>query len=116
MSALHRACFHRFYADWNQRVQGSFALIRPKNSARTWYRGGVKDMTDKQAQAEAIKRWGAAGAIRARPPSTGKTPGRGGALARYRCVVGNGHLGPSCSVQGQGDTWRAAFEDARPLE
>ena len=73
----------------------------------------VKDMSPTQAQAEAVKRWGTTGAIRARPPSIRKgAPGR---LAPYRCIVGNGGLGRSCSVMGQGDTWRDAFADARPV-
>ena len=75
----------------------------------------VKDMTDKQAQAEAEKRWGSRGAIRYRPAVVARPNGRPGRLARYAYTVGNGGLGKSCSIQGQGDTWRAAFADVRPI-
>jgi len=73
----------------------------------------MKDMTQQQALAEAVKRWGTTGAVRIRPGPVGKRTG-GGRLARYRFTVGNGGLGKLCTVQGQGDTWREAFEDARP--
>ncbi len=76
----------------------------------------MRDMTDKQALAEAIRRWGPGGAIRRNRADSG-APGRvlRGRLARYRCVVGNGNLGKNCSIEGQGDTWREAFDDARPV-
>lgn len=75
----------------------------------------VKDMTEEQALAEAIRRWGARGAIRLRTHSSASGRVRRGRLARYRCVVGNGGLGKDCSIEGQGDTWREAFLDARPV-
>ncbi len=70
-------------------------------------------MTEKQALAEARRRWGSSGTIReltarAEAPSAGR-----GRLARYRFIVGNAGLGTRCTIQGQGDTWRAAFDDAR---
>jgi len=68
----------------------------------------MKDMTREQALAEAVRRWGASGTVKFRPP------GRGGAqrgrLARYCCTVGNGR-GAFRSVEGQGHTWREAFAD-----
>jgi hypothetical protein len=67
----------------------------------------MKDMTQKQAREEAIKRWGPNGTILLRPSKAGRT--QRGRLARYRCVVSSGHG----RVEGQADTWRAAFEDAR---
>ncbi len=75
----------------------------------------MKDMTEKQALAEAVRMWGASGAVRLRTDST--SPGRvlRGRLARYRCVVGDGGLGKHRSIEGQGDTWREAFLDARPV-
>jgi len=75
----------------------------------------MKDMTEEQALAEAIRRWGASGAIRLRTHSSASGRVRRGRLARYRCVVGNGGLGRDCSIEGQGDTWREAFLDARPV-
>jgi len=70
----------------------------------------MNDMTQKQAQAEAVRRWGAGGTVEFHPPNPLKTRGR---LARYTCVVSSG-IAFSPSTQGQGDTWRAAFADARP--
>ena len=70
----------------------------------------MKDMTQKQAEAEAMRRWGAGGTVSFRPANAGKARGR---LARYSCVVSSG-LGFSPSTEGQGDTWQAAFADARP--
>ena len=67
-------------------------------------------MSEKEARAEAIRRWGDEGAIRLSRPTSSGSAGR---LARYRCTVGNGNLGPDCSIQGQGNTWREAFEDTR---
>lgn len=72
-------------------------------------------MTQKEALAEAVRRWGKSGAIRCRPAPASKARVRQGRLSRYRCTVGNGDLGKYCSVEGQGDTWREAFEDARPI-
>ncbi len=72
-------------------------------------------MTLEQAQAEALRRWGRGGAVRLRPTPAarnGKEPGR---LARYRCTVGNHGLGRACSIEGQGDTWRAAFADVHKI-
>lgn len=74
----------------------------------------MKDMTRVQAQEEAMRRWGTSGAIRFRPAAVSKGRSGRGRLARYRCTVGNGGLGKSCSVEGQGDTWREAFADAHP--
>jgi hypothetical protein len=71
----------------------------------------MRDLTDKQAQAEAVRRWGPSGTVRVRPASLN---GRRGRLARYRCTVGNGNAGAFSSVEGQGDTWLEAFADARP--
>jgi len=70
----------------------------------------VKDMTQKQAKAEAFRRWGVSGTITFRPPAKNHR----GRLARYRCVVSNGANGSFRSVEGQGDTWLEAFADARP--
>ena len=68
-------------------------------------------MNEKQAQAEAFRRWGPGGTIEFRPP---RVPGMArGRLARYACKVGNGGGGGVRSVEGQGDTWLEAFEDAR---
>lgn len=72
------------------------------------------DLTEQQALLEARRRWGDTGAVRLRAPPTykaGRAPGR---LARYPYVVGNGRLGPSCTVLGQGNSWAEAFEDAKP--
>lgn len=74
----------------------------------------MKDMTQKQALAEAVRRWGPSGAIRFRPPQARKGHPGTGRLARYRCIVGNGGLGKLRSIEGQGDTWREAFADACP--
>jgi hypothetical protein len=74
----------------------------------------MKEMTQEQAQAEALKRWGPSGAVRLLPASITKSKSGRGRLARYRFIVGNGKLGKACSVQGQGDTWEEAFADARP--
>ena len=69
----------------------------------------MKDMTLKQARAEAVKRFGPTGAIRERTPAAnGGQVGRG-RLARYRCIVGN------ATIEGQGHTWREAFEDAKSI-
>jgi len=71
----------------------------------------MKDMTQKEAQAEAIRRWGSTGTIMFRPSrSTGRCRGR---LVRYCCIVRNGIGGPFDSIEGQGHTWREAFADAR---
>ena len=70
----------------------------------------MKDMTQAQAQAEAIRRWGSCGTVEFRPPRA-----RGGArgrLARYSCLVSDGAPG-SRSIEGQGETWADAFADAR---
>ena len=71
----------------------------------------MKDMTQAEAQAEALRRWGAAGTIEFRPSR--RPPALRGRLARYACKVGNGAAGSLFSVEGQGHTWREAFEDAR---
>ena len=69
----------------------------------------MKDMTQKQALAEAIRRWGPSGTIRFRPTRRDGSPR--GRLARYCCTVGNGRNG-SFRSEGQGNTWREAFADA----
>ncbi len=71
----------------------------------------MKDMTQEQARAEALRRWGAAGTIEFRPPRRPRA--LRGRLARYACKVGNGISG-GLQVEGQGDTWVEAFEDAHP--
>lgn len=71
----------------------------------------MKDMTQDEARAEALRRWGTAGTIEFHPSRrNGALRGR---LARYACKVGNGARG-SRAEEGQGDTWREAFDDARP--
>ncbi|MCA1825831.1 MAG: hypothetical protein LC689_02685 [Myxococcales bacterium] len=69
----------------------------------------MKDMTERQARAEAMKRWGAAAIIQYSAPRSD----RRGRLARYTCKVGNG-AGGGIAIEGQGYTWREAFDDARP--
>jgi hypothetical protein len=71
-------------------------------------------MTQDEAAKEAVRRWGPSGRVRFRPPSTGRGRDRGGRLARYRYMVGNGLLGAACSILGQGNSWLEAFDDARP--
>ncbi len=75
----------------------------------------MKDLTKEEALAEARTRWGASGAVRARPGGVARGGSGRGRLARYRYTVGNGGLGRACSIEGQGDTWRSALADARPL-
>src|SRR3954462_909559 len=70
----------------------------------------MKDMTRKEAEAEAVRRGGTGGTIRFRPTNPSKNRGR---LARYSCVVSSG-AGYFPATEGQGDTWNAAFADARP--
>jgi hypothetical protein len=70
-------------------------------------------MTQKQALAEAIRRWGASAIIRFRPADPNK-PQRG-RLARYCCTVGNGDARRVYSIEGQGNTWLEAFADAKPI-
>ena len=70
----------------------------------------MKDMTQAQAQAEAIRLWGPGGTVEFRPSrSHGQARGR---LARYACLVSNGAPGYR-SIEGQGETWADAFADAR---
>ncbi len=71
-------------------------------------------MTQLQALAEAVRRWGPSGAIRLRPAPARKGHPGTGRLARYRFIVGNGGLGKLRTIEGQGDTWLEAFADARP--
>ena len=75
----------------------------------------MDDMSEEEARAEAKRRWGPSGAVRLRVEAA--HPGRStrGRLARYRCTVGDGSLGKECTVEGQGNTWREAFDDAAPL-
>ncbi len=71
----------------------------------------MRDMTEQQALAEAIRRWGPRGTVRFLPQrQSGRQRGR---LARSPCSVGDGAPGSSHSVEGQGNTWLEAFEDAR---
>src|SRR5262249_62262478 len=51
-------------------------------------RNTMKDMTQEEARAEALRRWGAAGTIEFHPPR--RRRGLRGRLARYACTVGNG--------------------------
>jgi hypothetical protein len=67
----------------------------------------MKDMTERQAWAEATKRWGTAARIERSVPRSEPR----GRLARYTCRVGNGASGGS-AIEGQGYTWREAFDDA----
>ncbi|MEW5741429.1 MAG: hypothetical protein AB1938_21085 [Myxococcota bacterium] len=69
----------------------------------------MRDMTDEQALAEARRRWGDTGHVRVLSPRQRERTGR---LARYRFMVGNHAPGPLCTVQGQGNSWREAFDDA----
>jgi hypothetical protein len=71
----------------------------------------MKDMTQEQARTEALRRWGTTGTIEFRPSR--RPRGLRGRLARYACKVGNGISG-GLQVEGQGDTWIEAFEDAHP--
>jgi hypothetical protein len=71
----------------------------------------MKDMTQKEARAEAIRRWGPSGTIAFRPPRS--ITNRRGRLARYCCTVSSGDASAFDSVEGQGNTWREAFADAR---
>jgi hypothetical protein len=71
----------------------------------------MKDMTLQQAQAEAVRRWGSTGTIKFRPSSAGLI--QRGRLARYCCTVTNCEVRSAYSVEGQGNTWREAFADAR---
>lgn len=73
-------------------------------------------MTKEEAAKEAMRRWGPTGHVRLRGPAMHKDSKRPGRLARYRYQVGNGRLGPQCTVLGQGNSWSEAFEDARPRE
>jgi len=72
----------------------------------------MKDMTQAEALAEAVRRWGAKGTIEFLPPRFPRA--QRGRLARYACKVGDGAAGSGGSVQGQGNTWREAFDDAQP--
>jgi len=71
----------------------------------------MKDMTEKQAQAEAFRRWGATGTIKFRSSSANRI--QRGRLARYCCTVSSCQVRSLYSVEGQGNTWREAFADAR---
>ena len=87
---------------------GPFAFRRPAGFVVSCRQ--MDDMTHEQARAEAVRRWGATGTVEFHPPRVdGRSRGR---LARYTCVVGNG-AAHFRSIEGQGETWRAAFADAR---
>jgi hypothetical protein len=64
----------------------------------------MRDFTTKEAQAEAVRRWGPRSTVRELPIPISRGSGR---LARYRFTVGDG-----ASREGQGNTWREAFDDA----
>src|SRR5207245_9415654 len=72
----------------------------------------MKDMTQTEALAEAIRRWGPSGTIKFRPPLPARK--QRGRLARYCCIAGNGIAGAFYSIEGQGNSWREAFDDSRP--
>ena len=74
----------------------------------------ANDLTDREAAEEAVRRWGPSGRARLRAGAPHKAIARPGRLARYRYQVGNGKLGPACTILGQGNSWREAFGDARP--
>ena len=75
----------------------------------------MDDMTREEALAEAKRRWGPSGAVRFREETSHSGRSTRGRLARYCCMVGDGSLGKGCTVEGQGNTWREAFEDAALL-
>ncbi len=70
----------------------------------------MKEMTQAQAQAEAIRRWGPGGTVEFRPSRSHREVR--GKLARYPCLVSDGTAGHR-SIEGQGETWTDAFADAR---
>ena len=72
----------------------------------------MKDMTEREARDEAFRRWGPRGVIEYRPRRGDRQ--QRGRLARYPYTVSDGAAGTRRSVEGQGESWRAAFEDARP--
>jgi len=69
----------------------------------------MKEMTEWEARAEAVKRWGSMATVQYSAPRSG----RRGRLSRYTCRVSNGAIG-AVGIEGQGYTWREAFDDARP--
>jgi hypothetical protein len=73
----------------------------------------AEEMTQLEALEEAKRRWGPTGRARMRGGLGANGRGVPGRLARYRFVVGNGKLGVSCTILGQGDTWAEAFADSR---
>lgn len=75
----------------------------------------MKEMTAAEAKVEAERQWGPGGAIHELRATWSKRNGRQGRLRPYRFTVGNNGLGPTCSVKGQGDSWRQAFADAARL-
>lgn len=68
-----------------------------------------EDMTQEEAQAEAVRRWGSSATAIYRPSR--RSDGGHGRLARYCCTVGSGRA-RGYPVEGQGNTWREAFADA----
>ena len=72
------------------------------------------DLTLDEALAEARRRWGPAGRVLLRAAALYKGRSGPGRLARYRYLVGDGKLGPGCTMLGQGNSWREAFDDVRP--
>jgi len=72
----------------------------------------MKDMTQTEALAEAIRRWGPSGTIKFRPPLPARQ--HRGRLARYCRTVGDRLAGYVSSTDGQGNAWREAVDDARP--
>jgi hypothetical protein len=67
----------------------------------------MKEMSERQALAEAAKRWGPAATVEFSAPRSEHR----GRLARYTCRVSNGARG-SNAIEGQGYSWREAFDDA----
>jgi hypothetical protein len=71
----------------------------------------MTDMTREEAEVEAARRWGRSGTIKYRPlHAKRRSLGR---LARYCYTVSNGLNGSCACVEGQGNSWREAFADAR---
>ncbi len=61
-------------------------------------------ITEEEARAEAVRRWGAEAYIRDRQESYPLVP---------RFVVGTKRIGhQSATVHGEGETWQAAFDEA----
>jgi hypothetical protein len=70
-------------------------------------------MTRGQAEAEAMRRWGDDGWVQFRHAIGSSSRNLPGRLAPYRYRVGRGVAGRPGSIIGLGDSWLAAFADAR---